>query len=337
MSKGIARVKYAAITCLALALLTAAGCGFIGAADALSSSPALSARLPSASPDNDPSASATPASAEPSATETPRADVSEMAISIEGDNWKIPWDETRRVQVTCQLDGKPADITSQCVFATSDASILTAGSGMVCGTGAGKADLVAEFGGHSVSAKVQVLGANPKNAWLYDEKIQLPLALYGAGGMRYAMILCSDYDNGKTYDATREASWRAEDPSVAIVEAGAVTALKAGKTTIVAQYGDFTAKTTLTVFGGLPDKLTVDAGSGEATKNTPLVLNVLLGFGDKGDYPAAECVDIYNRSPKTAEVAFTDGKIFVTGVKAGKAEIVVSAFGLSKVVNITVK
>jgi hypothetical protein len=325
----------ATAVCIALSAFTATGCGITGAPGAPSNSLAICTQSPSAVPSGGP-ASVEPGET-PAPTETPRADVSEMEISIEGGDWEVPWDETRRVRVTCKLGGELADITGECVYTTSDARILSAGGGMIRGVGSGKADLTATFGGHSVTAKVEVLGAEPKNIWFYDEKVQLPLALYGAGGMRYKMILCSDYDNGKTYDATRQATWRVEDPAVASVSAGAVTALKAGKTTIVAQYGGYTAKTTLTVFGGLPDRLTVDIGNGEASKNAPLVLNVLLGFGAKGEYPAAECVNIYNRSPKIAQVAFKDGKLVVTGVKAGKADLIVSAFGLSKAVTVTVK
>lgn len=336
MNKCASRFRYAAAAaavCLALAVLPAAGCGMLGASHEPGVGPAITAQRPPVSPGESASAEPSPTAAP---TEAPRAGVSDMEISIEGGDWAIPWDETRRVQVTCKLDGKPTDITGQCVYSASDARILSVGGGVIRGVGAGEAGLVAEFEGHTVSARVEVLDASPKNVWLYDKKIQLPLALFGEGGMRYEMILCSDYDNGKTYDATRQATWRAEDPSVASVIAGAVTALKTGKTTIVAQYGGFSAKTTLTVFGGLPDRLTVDTGNGEASKKAPLVLNVLLRFGDK-EYPAAECVNVYNRSPKIATVAFTDGKIVVTGVKAGKAELVVSAFGLSKAVTITVK
>jgi hypothetical protein len=263
--------------------------------------------------------------------------VTDMALSIEGGSWTIPWDETRGLKVTCKLDGKPADITEVCVCASSDARILAVGKGAVYGKSAGVAVLTAEYGGQKATQSVKVLDANPKNVWFYDRDIQLPLALYGAGGMRYPMILCSDYDNGKTYDATREASWRVENPAVASVDAGAVTALRAGKTTIVARYGKFEAKTALTVFDGPPDRLTVDAGSGEIARGSTLTLTIFLGFGDGGDYPAAECVTVYSRDPNVAEAMYENGAITVRGLRAGDAEIVVSAFGLSRSVVIKVK
>ena len=253
-------------------------------------------------------------------------------------SWSIPWGETLKVSVTAINNGETIDITGSCSFSSSDDGILTAQNGLLYGKNTGTATLTVEAGGQTVSQQVEVLGASPTGIWFYDEKIQLPLVLYNAHGLRYSMILGADYDNGKTYDATRKAVWAVADPGVATVEGGVITALRPGKTKINARYGQFRAETTLEVFNNAPSRLKIDVGGGAAAAGgEPLALLAQLGFDGRGEYMANEYIEVHNRNPGIVKVSYVDGELLIFGLKEGEAEIIVSAFGLSEtaVVKIT--
>lgn len=194
-----------------------------------------------------------------------------------------------------------------------------------------------DIGGQTASQPPVDTDANPIGIWFYDEDIQLPLALYGEKGLRFSMILCADLDDGKTCNATGQAAWSIEDPAVASVKDGVITALQSGKTTIRVKYGKFSAETSLIVFDSLPDRLIIDAGGGAAKAGgEPLALYVQLGFEGRGEYLANACVQVYSTDPGIVRSANEGGELLLYGVGAGEGEVIVSAFGLSDVVKVTV-
>jgi hypothetical protein len=203
---------------------------------------------------------------------------------------------------------------------------------------ASPAELAQTTGGiQTGTQQVGGVDASAKGIWFYDENVLLPWVLYNATGLQFSMILGADGDHGMARNATREATWQVGNPAVATCEGGVITVLAAGKTVISAQYGQLRAETSLEIFDGKPDYMLVDADGGKTkVGGAPLELNIQLGFDGRGEYPANEFAQVHSRNPETAKVAFKDGELLIYGVRAGKAEVTVSAFGLSQTVEVTV-
>lgn len=264
-----------------------------------------------------------------------------MEVSVAGgapteEGVEVPWDEVCRVTVRYTKAGEEADVTGLCSLETGDPSIFTVGDGMLYAAEAGSAALTVRCGDASVSLLVTVRESNLSNVRMYDETVSLPLALYGAGGQAFDMILCADFDNGRTYDATGKAAWAVRDAGVAAVEGGRITALAAGKTRVTARYGGLSAEASLEVFGGMPDGLTLDVGSVAVAGGSPLALNALLSFGERGSYPATAFIAVSSGNPDVARAVYEDGAYWIQGLSPGQSTIVVSAFALSETVTITV-
>lgn len=133
---------------------------------------------------------------------------------------------------------KPDDATDKNVaWASSDESVAKVANGKVTAVKAGKATITAKCGGKTAECAVTV--TVPTGSVTLD-KTTLSLAV-GETAQLTATV--------KPDDATdKNVSWTSSDETVAKVDDGKVTAVKAGKATIIAKCGGKTAECEVTVY-----------------------------------------------------------------------------------------
>ncbi|MDF2679577.1 MAG: hypothetical protein K0R47_767 [Brevibacillus sp.] len=124
--------------------------------------------------------------------------------------------------------GDKVDVTEKAVWTTSDAEVVTIAGGVVTGVGPGKAKLTAKYGGKTVTIPVEA-------AVLSKLETDVKKVTLKVGETKELKATVTYTDKTKT-DVTEKADWTSVNQSVATIEAGKITAVKAGKTTVIATY-----------------------------------------------------------------------------------------------------
>ena len=219
------------------------------------------------------------------------------------------------VQLTATV--KPDDATDKNVsWTSSDESVVKVDNGKVTAVKSGKATITARCG--DKTAECAVIVTVPTGSVTLD-KTSLSLAV-GETVQLTATV--------KPDDATdKNVAWTSSDASVAKVDNGKVTAIKAGKATIIAKCGGKTAECAVTVTvptGSVTlDKTTLSLAIGETATLTATV---------KPDDATDKNVAWASSDESVAKVA--NGK--VTAVKAGKATITAKCGGKTAECAVTV-
>ena len=233
--------------------------------------------------------------------------IAECTVNISVDVESVTLDKTAlslAVGETATLTAtvKPDDASDKNVaWASSDESVAKVADGNVTAVKSGKATITAKCGGKTAECAVTV--TVPTGSVTLD-KTSLSLAV-GETAQLIATV--------RPDDATdKNVSWTSSDESVAKVDNGMVTAVKAGKVAITAKCGDKTAECAVTVTvptGSVTlDKATLTLAVGETATLTATV---------KPDDATDKNVTWTSSDESVAKVA--DGR--VTAVKAGKATI----------------
>ena len=123
------------------------------------------------------------------------------------------------------------------IWSTSDASIATVESGVVTAVKVGTATITAVSGGKSATCEVTVEPTPVTSVTLDKASVSLK-----AG---QAVTLTATVQPDDATDKT--VIWSTSDASIATVESGVVTAVKAGTVTITATSGDISANCEVTV------------------------------------------------------------------------------------------
>ena len=204
------------------------------------------------------------------------------------------------VQLTATV--KPDDATDKNVsWTSSDESVVKVDNGKVSALKFGKATITAKCGGKAAECAVTV--TVPTGSVTLD-KTTLSLAV-GESVQLTATV--------KPDDATdKNVSWTSSDESIAKVDNGKVTAIRAGKATITAKCGGKTAECAVTV--------TVPTGSVTLDKTT-----LSLAVGETAQLTATVNPD--DATDKNVAWASSDESVakvangMVTAVKAGNATV----------------
>ena len=212
---------------------------------------------------------------------------------------------------------RPDDATDKNVtWTSSDESVAKVADGNVTAVKSGKATITAKCGGKTAECVVTV--TVPTGSVTLD-KTTLSLAV----GETAQLTATVKPDNA----TDRNVTWTSSDESVAKVDNGKVTALKAGKTTITAKCGGKTAECVVTV--------TVPTGSVTLDKTT-----LSLAVGETAQLTATVKPD--NATDKTVVWSSSDEAVAkvengkVTAVKSGKATITAKCCGKSAECAVTV-
>ncbi len=116
---------------------------------------------------------------------------------------------------------------SQIVWSSDDPSVATVEDGLVTAVGRGSTTIRAKYGDQEATCKVYVRLTEPQEETLELNREEFTLSQAGETWQLYT----GDLDRGQI-------TWSSDDPSVATVEDGLVTAVANGDTTIRAKYGD---------------------------------------------------------------------------------------------------
>lgn len=212
---------------------------------------------------------------------------------------------------------KPDDATDKTVIWTSsDESVAKVDNGKVTAVKAGKATITAKCGGKTAECAVTV--TVPTGSVNLD-KTALSLAV-GETVQLTATV--------KPDDATdKNVAWTSSDESVAKVDNGKVTAIKAGNATVTAQCGGKTAKCIVTVI--VPVKsITLDKSSLILAVGETSVLTATV----KPDNATDKTISWSSSDPSVVKV--DNGKL--TALKVGTAVVSVIAANFSASCSVTV-
>ena len=241
--------------------------------------------------------------------------VSTESVTLDKTTLSLAVGETAQLTATV----KPDDATDKNVaWTSSDASVAKVDNGKVTAVKAGKATITAKCGGKTAECAVTV--TVPTGSVTLD-KTTLSLAV-GETAQLTATVNPDDATD-------KNVAWASSDESVAKVDNGKVTAVKAGKATITAKCGGKTAECAVTVTvptGSVTlDKTTLSLAVGETVQLTATV---------KPDDATDKNVAWTSSDESVAKV--DNGK--VTAVKSGKAMITAKCGGKTAecVVTVTV-
>ncbi|MGG4454578.1 Ig-like domain-containing protein [Brevibacillus porteri] len=154
-------------------------------------------------------------------------------------------DEEKQLNLTAVFSDKNTEeVTEKATWSSSDEEIIeVTKEGKVTALAEGKAVITAKYGGKKVTNRVLVV-EEKKVKDLRVSRSSLHLKADKTG----EIVLYAVYENRYEEIVTKDAEWTVEDPEIATVENGVVTALESGKTTITVEYGGETITIYITVW-----------------------------------------------------------------------------------------
>ena len=251
-------------------------------------------------------------------------------------------------------DGSEVDVTSQCVFGSSNAQVATvvaAGSdaGEVTGAGQGQANLTASFGGQTASAQVTVVAAT-----LQSITVSAGGGRGGGGpgggnggaatlevGQSQQLTATAQFQGAPVpIDVTTLVTWTSSDPTVAKFVAapnGLLTAQGAGSCTVAAEMDGISGTLAVTVTPVTPVSIAVV----QASFTLPAgVTRALVAIGTYADGSTLDLTygATWSSDANAVAVVGDSGvlKGLVTGVAAGSAHITAALDGVSGQASVTV-
>lgn len=127
-------------------------------------------------------------------------------------------------------DKSSTDVTAKAIWSSDNSSVATVDSnGLLTAKGSGKAKITATYGGKKVT--IQVESQVISKLTINPSKLSLKVGETGK------LSVTATYSDKTTAVLTDKAEWLSTDKEIVTVEGGVVTAVKAGKTSVVAVYG----------------------------------------------------------------------------------------------------
>lgn len=257
----------------------------------------------------------------------------EPALLINPENLTLQAGESQALAVTYKAaDGTESDVTAAAVYHVTEPAIAEVNAGIVTGLTAGTTTIEVEHEGLTKAVTVTVTAEGGEEQ---PELRVSPETLTLQAGESQALAVTYKTVDGTESDVTQTAGYRVADPTVAEVNAGNVTGLAAGTTTIEVEHEGLTKTVAVTVTpeGGEeqadlrvnPESLTLQAGESQALAVTYKAID-----GTESD--VTETAEYRVADPLIATV--TNGN--VTGVAEGTTTIEVVYGGFSRTVTVTV-
>jgi len=231
-------------------------------------------------------------------------------------------------QVVLTATVEPESRIPELQWTSSDDDIASVNNGIVTAHNLGTATVIAFIDNAIASCKINVVETSVEKINLSKTEVSLGV---GDTERLSATVEPEDAEN-------KNIDWYSEDETVATVKEGLITALKAGKTNIVARIGKVESKCAVTVTAIPVTGITIAPETAEISVNETVMLTVTITPENATD----KTLDWATDDPKIATVAAIEGmenQCIVSGVGAGKT--VITAFAadgeLSVSCEITVK
>jgi hypothetical protein len=142
-----------------------------------------------------------------------------------------------------------------------------------------------------------------------------------AAGTAQQFAVTAIFSDQSKQDVSAKATWSSSDSSIATVSAsGLAQSLKAGSTTIKAEYGGLSISVTLTVTAAVPTGVAVTPGSASIAKGTAQQFVATASFSDGTTQDVSASA---NWGSSDAAVAAVDSRGLASG--AGKGSVTISA------------
>lgn len=125
-------------------------------------------------------------------------------------------------------NGEKVDVTEKAAWTTSDEEVVTVAGGVVTGVGPGKAKLTAKYGGKTLTISVEAAVLSKLETDV--KKVTLKV------GETKTLKATVTYTDKTKAEVTEKADWTSVNQAVATVEGGKITAVKAGRTTVIATF-----------------------------------------------------------------------------------------------------
>ena len=218
----------------------------------------------------------------------------------------------------------PDNATDKTVtWTSSDASVAAVSGGTVTALKAGKATIIASCGGKAATCEVTVKAKVIAVTGITLNKTTSTLT----EGETLSLSATVSPDNATDKTVT----WTSSDASVASVSGGTVTALKAGKATIIASCGGKAATCEVTVKAKVTSvtSITLDKTAAEILEGETVTLTATVIPSDATDQTI-----VWTSSDESVAKVISG---VVIGVKAGKATIIASCGGKAATCEVTVK
>ncbi|MFD7525775.1 Ig-like domain-containing protein [Paenibacillus chitinolyticus] len=146
-------------------------------------------------------------------------------------------------------DGKVEDVTDKADWTSSAADIAEVRKGVITGVGTGAATVTAKYGTRTAVVQVSV---GVLKTLTTGSKTTISLKKTGT----QVLDLTATYSDGTKEDVTKEAVWTSSNEKAATVDAGLVTGVASGESTITATFNNKTV--TFKVQVDMADKLTAN-------------------------------------------------------------------------------
>ncbi|MFE4570460.1 Ig-like domain-containing protein [Paenibacillus chitinolyticus] len=146
-------------------------------------------------------------------------------------------------------DGKVEDVTEKADWTSSAADIAEVRKGVITGVGTGAATVTAKYGTRTAVVQVSV---GVLKTLTTGSKTTISLKKTGT----QVLDLTATYSDGTKEDVTKEAAWTSSNEKAATVDAGLVTGVASGESTITATFNNKTV--TFKVQVDMADKLTAN-------------------------------------------------------------------------------
>jgi len=205
-------------------------------------------------------------------------------------------------------DDSAETVTKQVDWSSSNPSVVAVQAGKLTAQGEGEATVQASFGGKQATVNVAVV---KKLKALVLAKKSLNLK---AGGSEQ-VALQAHYTDNSSADVTNLAEWSAKDYTIASVDRGIITAIRAGQTEITADFGTKTAK--ISVYVDAVEKLAANQPSVKLRTNgqSQILLTATYKDGSTADVTMEAEWKTEKKTIATVE------KGLVTAVGPGKTTI----------------
>ncbi len=235
--------------------------------------------------------------------------VEATGISLDKTTGSIRVGETLRLTATVE----PAEAADTVIWKSSDSTIATVKHGVVTGVSAGTAVITAEAGSKKATCTVTVTASDTPPTGVTGITLDRVSASVQVGN---TLTLTATIEPAGTEETV---IWKSSDDTIATVEDGVVTGVKAGKATITAEAGSKKATCMVTVTEEPPVEvtgITLDRTTGSISVGETLTLTATIE-------PANATDAVLWESSDDTIATVEDG--VVTGVKAGKATITAEA------------
>ncbi|GIP50338.1 hypothetical protein J53TS2_39290 [Paenibacillus sp. J53TS2] len=266
-------------------------------------------------------------------TVTPEGGEEQADLRVNPESLTLQAGESQALAVTYKaIDGTESDVTETAEYRVADPLIATVTNGNVTGVAEGTTTIEVVYGGFSRTVTVTVI---PEGGEEQAELLVSPGTLTLQVGESQALAVTYKAVDGTESDVTAAAAYRVAEPTIAEVNAGNVTGLVAGTTTIEVEHEGLTKFVSVTVTSNeepgepsltvMPASLSLKAGtSGQLT----------VTYKDVEGTESTVTDAVYeSKNPQIATVSSTG---LVTAVKAGSTSIEVTYQGLAEHVTVTV-